>query len=199
MSSDIDAYSGTGSETLLSEVLATIEGQEDLQQLNGVTERFWDMFVIDAFIGNNDRNNGNWGILIDQKNNDIALAPVFDNGSAFFNKRSLSQMQKRLTDETAMKEDAYRTATCAYKYAGLDNEGHRINPFRFMREGGNLDCETAVARFIERVDLPRINKIITEIPEDMGTLAVMPQIQKEFYMKLLDIRLRHIKGEVTWK
>ena len=197
MSSDIEAYSGTGSETLLDEVLATISGQELLQSIEGVIERFWDMFVIDAFIGNNDRNNGNWGILIDQKTGEVSLAPVYDNGSAFFNKRSLQQMEKRLVDETAMQEDAHGTATCAYKYVGLDNEGHRINPFRFMREGGNADCKVAIERFIEKVDMKRINEIIMEIPEETGTLAVMPQIQKEFYVKLLSMRLAHIGGEKT--
>ena len=60
MSSDLDEYSGTGSETLLDEVLATIQGEVFLKQNVGVLERFWDMFVVDAFIGNNDRNNGNW-------------------------------------------------------------------------------------------------------------------------------------------
>ena len=196
MSSDVEAYSGTGSETLLDEVLATIKGQDELKILPGVTERFWNMFVIDAFIGNNDRNNGNWGILIDQKSGGISLAPIYDNGSAFFNKRSLAQMQKRLADDVLMQEDAYKTATCAYKYVGLDNEGHRINPFRFMREGGNADCEAAIVRFLEKVNLNRITEMIMDIPEDVGTLAVMPQIQKEFYIKLLRVRLRYIKGEL---
>jgi len=196
MSSDVEAYSGTGSETLLDEVLATIKGQDELNLLPGITERFWDMFVIDAFIGNNDRNNGNWGIIISQKTGETSIAPVYDNGSAFFNKRSLAQMQKRIADEAAMHEDAYKTATCVYKYVGLDNEGHRINPFRFMREGGNVDCEAAIMRFISKVDLKRITEIIMDIPESGGTLAVMPQIQKEFYTTLLDIRLRHIKGEL---
>jgi len=198
MSSDVEVYSGTGSETLLDEVLATINGQDELKLLPGVTERFWDMFVIDAFIGNNDRNNGNWGITIGQQTGETDIAPVYDNGSAFFNKRSLAQMQKRIADEDAMQEDAYKTATSAYKYVGLDNEGHRINPFRFMREGGNADCAAAVARFITKVDMERITKIIINIPENVGTLAVMPQVQKEFYIKLLNVRLRYIKGELEW-
>jgi len=195
MASDIEAYSGTGSETLLGEVLATIDGQDDLQSIPSVLERFWDMFVIDAFIGNNDRNNGNWGILIDQETGELSLAPVYDNGSAFFNKRSLDQMQKRLLDETAMHEDAYKTATCAYKYVGLDNEGHRINPFNFMRNGGNIDCGAAIKRFIDKLNMKRITEIIQDIPEDVGTLAVMPSIQKEFYIRLLEIRAQYIAGK----
>lgn len=30
-------------------------------------QRFWDMFVVDALIGNNARNNGDWGVLVNNK------------------------------------------------------------------------------------------------------------------------------------
>lgn len=29
-----------------------------------VKEKFWDMFIIDVFIGNTNRHNGNWGFLL---------------------------------------------------------------------------------------------------------------------------------------
>ena len=196
MSSDLDEYSGTGSETFLDEVLATIQGEAALQGVDGVLERFWDMFVIDAFIGNNDRNNGNWGLLWNHDTGVAELTPVYDNGNAFFNKRSLKQMEKRLTDEEAMKQDAYGTLVCVYKYTGLDNEGHQIHPFRFIRETEDLDCKAAVMRFLERVDMNEIRGLIESIPESIGNLSVMPNIQKEFYKELLTIRLAEFKGSV---
>ena len=156
-------------------------------------ERFWDMFIIDAFIGNNDRNNGNWGILIDAVSRQHTLAPVYDNGNAFFNKRGIAQMQKRLGSNADMKNDAYNIE-CAYKYTGLDNEGHKINPFDFIAKGGNEDCARAAARFINVVDIAKIEAIINEIPEHCGMLAVMPQVQKDFYIKLLRIRLDMINS-----
>jgi len=194
MASDVDSYSGTGSETLLDEVLATIVGHEKLKSIPGVLERFWDMFVVDAFIGNNDRNNGNWGILFHPGNKEFTLAPVYDNGNAFFNKRSLVQMSKRINDEKAMQEDAYQTQLCAYKYTGLDNEGHKINPFKYIKSGDNADCNAAVLRFINTVDMNMIEKMINNIPEESGNLAVMPQIQKEFYKELMRIRLDVIRN-----
>jgi hypothetical protein len=195
MSSDLDSFSGTGSETLLSEVLATLQGQEDLRSLEGSTSRFWDMFVIDAFIGNNDRNNGNWGILIDNEGL-VSLAPVYDNGNSFFNKRSLVQMEKRLSDINLIREDAFETTVCAYKYTGLDNEGHSINPFTFIEKGENNDCSLATLRFINNVDISAIENIIDSVPESLGSLAVMPPVQKEFYKQLLRQRLIKLKGIV---
>ncbi|MFR5091059.1 MAG: hypothetical protein ACLTDR_02660 [Adlercreutzia equolifaciens] len=52
-----------GEVILLGDVLATIETSDLLRRVPGVRERFWDMFVVDAFIKNPDRNNGNWGAL----------------------------------------------------------------------------------------------------------------------------------------
>ena len=194
MSSDLESYSGTGSETLLGEVLATIGGQEELKSIPGVLERFWDMFVVDAFIGNNDRNNGNWGILINSFDGEITLAPVFDNGNAFFNKRSLAQMTKRMKNEKLMQDDAYNNPLCAYKYTGLDNEGQRINPFTFIKSGENKDCAAAVSRFISAIDMNAIEKIVYSIPESDGSLAIMPDVQKEFYLQLMRLRLEYLRG-----
>ena len=190
MSSDTDSYSGSGSETLLTEVLATLSGQTDLASIPGAKERFWQMFVIDAFIGNNDRNNGNWGILIGDT--DVTLAPVYDNGNAFFNKRSIAQMEKRIKDKNLIAQDAYQTLTCAYKYKGLDNEGHRINPFVFIASGDNPDCTNAVRWFMENVNMSEILGIIDGIPESFDGFAVMPEIQKAFYKELLAVRYNKI-------
>jgi hypothetical protein len=154
-----------------------------------VLDRFWDMFVVDAFIGNNDRNNGNWGILVDQRNMEFTLAPVYDNGNAFFNKRSLVQMEKRLNDENLMQEDAYQNPLCAYKHTDLNNEGQKINPFSFIARGENSDCNAAALRFINTVNINTIEKIIKSIPETAGNLTIMPQIQKTFYLELMRIRL----------
>ena len=198
MSNDVDEYSGTGSETFLDEVLATIQGEKTLQEVGGVMERFWDMFVVDAFIGNNDRNNGNWGLVTSWGNNPIPpkLAPIYDNGNAFFNKRSTQQMEKRLTDEDAMKQDAYQGPTCAYKYVDLDSGGHKINPFKFIEEAKNIDCQSALLRFLGRVNMERIEVLINSIPESIGVLSVMPDIQKEFYLELLKLRLEKLKSLV---
>ena len=194
MTGDLEAYSGTGSETLLEEVLATISGQDELITIPGVKERFWDMFVIDAFIGNNDRNNGNWGILVDDVNMKTSLAPVFDNGNAFFNKRSITIMEKRLSDEKAMHEDAYITPRCVYKYTGTDTDGEKINPFKFIEQGEHPDCNTAVSRFINKVDFNKIKCIVNDIPDVFGTISIIPEIQKRFYLELMKIRLDKLRN-----
>lgn len=45
-------------------------------------DRFWDMFIVDALIGNFDRHGGNWGFI--KRNNQYRIAPVYDNGSSLY-------------------------------------------------------------------------------------------------------------------
>ena len=64
----------------LYEILMTIQEHPFLEGMVGVREHFWNMFVVDALIGNTDRNNSNWGIII-REDGTKELAPVYDNGN----------------------------------------------------------------------------------------------------------------------
>ena len=129
---------------------------------------------------------------------DAALAPVYDNGNAFFNKRSLAQMEKRLTDKKAMHEDACLSPLCAYKYSDPDpaKAGQRINPFTFITGGENSDCSAAAFRFVNKANLATIKNIIDCIPETADGLTVMPLGQKAFYMELMRIRFEQISDHI---
>ena len=72
----IDSETG-GHGTELSDVLTTIDLQHFVDPV-AVRRRFWDMFVVDALLGNFDRHNGNWGFLVDERTGQSELAPVFD-------------------------------------------------------------------------------------------------------------------------
>ena len=66
--------------TELDDILFSIHEQPAIDPKE-LEERFWDMFIVDALIGNWDRHNGNWGVLYDTVRDMVALAPVFDCGS----------------------------------------------------------------------------------------------------------------------
>ncbi|MCM1040635.1 MAG: HipA domain-containing protein [Ruminococcus sp.] len=75
----LDSESG-GNGTELEDILDTIDKQQYLSPLD-LQAYFWDMFVIDALLGNFDRHNGNWGFLFDDNTQKATIAPVFDCGS----------------------------------------------------------------------------------------------------------------------
>lgn len=54
---------------------------KDFLEIDDIEEKFWDMFVIDALIGNTNRHNGNWGFISDLKNNKFYFSTIYDCGS----------------------------------------------------------------------------------------------------------------------
>ena len=179
------SYTGSsahGKGEVLEDVLTVIAASDILQVTPGVLERFWDMFVIDAFIRNNDRNNGNWGVFINGDGTG-SLAPVFDNGNALFNKRNPSVAQQRLGNEYEMEQDALGTGTSFF----MDESGNHLHPFAYMESMVNADCSAAVLRFYERLDMVRIKEILDEIPETAYGLEVITVYQKEHYKKMFEL------------
>src|SRR5699024_5357934 len=75
----IDSEHG-GSGTELSDLLESIEKQQFVSPTEAA-DHFWNVFVVDAFLGNFDRHNGNWGFLYDPVFKTAEIAPVFDCGS----------------------------------------------------------------------------------------------------------------------
>ena len=63
------------------------------------------MFIVDALLGNFDRHNGNWGILVDEEKQTAEIAPVYDCGSCLYPQLAAGEMKdvlekkKKLTDE----------------------------------------------------------------------------------------------------
>ena len=164
---------GTGTD--LSAVLNTINNHPVLKGVPGVMERFWDMFIVDALIGNTDRNNGNWGILKDLDDH-VRLAPVYDNGNSFANKASPRQMEESLKDEKRMENLAYVARTCVFK-----KNGKNINPYTFIALLENVDCNLAVERIVPRISIQKLYQIVDETP-------IIGETEKNFCKKLLEIR-----------
>ena len=58
----------------LYEIMMTIQEHPFLHDVPGVKQHFWSMFIMDALIGNTDRNNSNWGIILRKdRSKEIAL------------------------------------------------------------------------------------------------------------------------------
>lgn len=166
----------------LRDALTVIDHSELLRRTPGALERFWDMFVIDGFIRNNDRNNGNWGILA-KKDGTLCMAPVFDNGNAFFNKRNPSVAARRLQDEESIAQDALGTSVSFFL---TDDERH-IHPFEYIESLQNQDCTDALLRFAEKLDMGKVWNIIDSIPETAFGLNVISKEQKELYYRMMEV------------
>ena len=76
LSTNLDKKIGTE----LNEIMEVIEESKMINTRETI-EKFWDMFVIDALIGNTDRHNENWGFLLDLESGKVKFAPIYDCGS----------------------------------------------------------------------------------------------------------------------
>ncbi|WP_165247955.1 HipA domain-containing protein [Adlercreutzia sp. ZJ141] len=177
-----------GESVYLGDVLAAIETSDLLKRTPGVRERFWDMFVVDAFIKNPDRNNGNWGLLMRQ-NMTYELAPVYDLGSSLFSKRSSSVAQRRMASAEALEQDAFGANVSCYRLVDENGESHAIHPFDYMRNSANPDLKAAISRFLTAVDMRIINDIIDDVPTEAYGHIIMSDAVRESRKALLQKRL----------
>lgn len=136
----------TGSGVVLADVRAAINRIPELAGIDGVRERFWDMFVTDAFIRNIDRNNTNWGVLSDRKGH-YRLAPVYDNGNSFNNKRTEAAIERRLSKDELIRQDALDVRSCY-----ITDKGKPIAPLKYIASGQDPQCTLAFGRFMERYE-----------------------------------------------
>lgn len=164
-----------GSGTELEDILETIEKQQYVDPVR-LKEHFWEMFAVDALLGNFDRHNGNWGFLYDPKEKKREIAPVYDCGSCLLPQADDGVMRTVLSDKEAMNLRIYRFPTSAVKL-----RGNKINYYDFLSSAGYEECNRAVRCIYERADMEKIGKFIDEVP-------YISELQKEFYKRYLSAR-----------
>ena len=165
--------------TELADILSTIDEQTAMDS-ETLKTRFWDMFIVDALIGNWDRHNGNWGFLYNNATDEVTLAPVFDCGSSLFPQADEDLMEKILSDKNELNHRIFDIPLSAITY-----NGKKINYFKFLSEGKFPDCNKALKRIASRIDMKKIYEIIDNTP-------TVTELQKEFYKTMLTARKERI-------
>lgn len=166
-------HNGTGTE--LSDVLETIEKQEFVNPKE-LLEHFWNVFVIDALLGNFDRHNGNWGFLFDDETQTAEIAPVFDCGSCLLPQADEKIMKSILENEDELNARIFQFPTSAIKL-----NDRKINYYDFISSMDNKDCNAAILRIVPKIKLDNINDFI-------DNTAYISDLQKEFYKTYITAR-----------
>ena len=174
----IDSEHG-GSGTELSDILESIEKQRFVNP-EKLLEHFWNVFVVDALLGNFDRHNGNWGFLYDSKTDTAEIAPIFDCGSCLLPQADEKVMRNVLNNEDELNARIYRFPTSAVKL-----DGQKINYYDFLMSGEYDDCDEAIVRIVPRIDMEKIEQLINETP-------YITDLQKDFYKAYINARYEKI-------
>lgn len=153
-----------------------------LTNVEETVERFWDMYIVDALIGNFDRHGANWGFL--KRENQYRIAPVFDNGSSLFPRLNDDEKIKSVLDsEGEMERRIYGFPT-----SQIQLRGKKSSYYDVIRSLQFAECNEAVRRIYPRVNLAGIKELIDSI-EDLSTL------RKEFYFEIVQSRYEKLIKE----
>lgn len=176
-------FNSTGSTHVVNfeELLLHLEHNEILTNVDGLKELFYDMLVVDIFINNSDRNNGNWGIIRSPGHPDRP-APIFDNGGSFNGKTPDSRLERMMKSENIMKDSIVN---------GITVFGKEGKPF-LSKDIIKLDIpelRQAIVKNVPKIkeNLENFYHLIDELPDK----ACSP-VRKEFYKQSLAIRLELI-------
>ncbi len=160
-------------ETELEDIIEVINVITKTMKVKELKEKFWDMFIIDSLIGNKDRHNGNWGILLNKITNISEFAPIYDCGSCLNSTLSDSEIEN--LSETEIKNLAINTYSC------IKENGKKINAMSYIKSLKNRDCNNAIFRVFDKIDLNKIEEFINNVEG-------ITNIRKEFYKKIIKIR-----------
>lgn len=187
-------FNSTGSSHFvdLEELLLHINYNDILKDIPGIKERFWDMVVIDSWINNSDRNNGNWGIIRVPGKSD-RLAPIFDNGGSFNGKTPDSRLKKIHDNNDVMMKSVLNGQTSfAINEQPILVRQLMLEPDKIAARVPSFDkadLEKALERNCHAIEMnmDRIEELIYSIPAE-----ICSEIRKKFYLASLYLRFNEI-------
>ena len=140
-----------------------------------IKDYFWDMFVVDAFIGNGDRHLDNWG-LIEMTDGTLSPAPSYDCGSSLSPLKSDEKKRELLADGNEFKQEEYNL-----------NSVYRMNNKRVLYHEIFKNPPEDLHRAIQRI-VPRIKTASAQIDRLIDSTEGLSDISKEYMKKSLLLR-----------
>jgi hypothetical protein len=165
-------------ETELEDIMEVIE-ESKMLDTEIIKNKFWEMFVVDSLIGNTDRHNGNWGFLLNKKTGNINFSPIYDCGSCLNPMLEDEEIEK--INQTELKNLAINCYSC------LKENNKKINYMTYLKETKNEECNNAIKRIFENIN-------INEIKEFINNIECMSEIRKNFYNNIIEQRYDIIKN-----
>lgn len=145
-------------------------------------ERFWDMFVVDALVGNYNRNASNWGVLLNTLTDSYKLAPVYGLGRTLFTFPYLSdEASWIISNDFEMLKKGF-----AYPFPSSPNKTDEFfGYYDILSSNCDNNCSKALVRIFPRIDMNKIFSIVDNTP-------YLSEERKGFYKKVLQLRYEAI-------
>ena len=163
----------------IMEILSLNNKLEDPEK---TVRQFWELYILDALLGNFDRHGGNWGFI--KQDNRYSLAPIFDNGSCIYPK---------LTDENHMEliiNSVEETEKRIYEFpkSQILLDGKKSSYYEVINSLKYPECNEALRTVFKRFDYKQVEKIIE-------TTECLSRVQMNFYKHMVLKRYQLILKE----
>lgn len=147
--------------------------------------QFWNMFILDAILGNRDRHHGNWGYLVYK--NGYIMAPIYDNGSCLF-----PDVNKQISQYYIGNIDFFRERAEKYPASLLmefrNGRNMRTNYYEYIgRQDKNSEFESAYRQMIN-IGEQRVFNAILKATNNI----LIPWNIRNFYIDIVMYRYMHI-------
>ena len=163
------------------DIMQMLRDNSKLTDVNETISLFWEMFIVDAFLGNFDRHGGNWGFLKTQ--NKYRLAPIFDNSSCLYpNMTDEDEMQNVINSHLEADKRIFNFPTSQIKL-----QGNKSSYFDVIHSLSFPECNNALVNIYCKIDLAKIFRLIDEVEG-------ITQIHREFYKHMIQERFTKIIG-----
>lgn len=162
-----------------TDIMRMLADNVKLTDVKETIDMFWNIYVVDALIGNFDRHGGNWGFL--KKDNRYSLAPVFDNGSCLFPQLTDDDdMEKIMSSEELTNERIYKFPTSQVQLNGKKSSYYEVISSLLFKE-----CNDAVIKVCQKYSRQKIEELIDETP-------FLTDTHKAFYKYIIAQRYEKI-------
>ena len=160
------------------DIVKLLRANKKLTNVEETVSSFFEIYIVDALIGNFDRHGANWGFL--KKDNKYYLASVFDNGSSLFSQISDEQIVDIIDNEEEINRRIYEFPT-----SQIQLDGKKSSYFDVISSLRFEECNKALLKVFPKVDLEKFNVLIDSI-------EIISDTRKTFLKKMLKERYEKI-------
>ena len=160
------------------DIVLLLEKNRKITNVDETISIFFEMYIVDALLGNFDRHGANWGFL--KKENKYQLAPIFDNGSCLFPQLvNEDEMNYILNNENELNERIYKFPTSQIKLGNKKSSYYEVISSLKYKE-----CNEALIKIYPKVDINKIGELINSLD--------ISNIHKNFYTSIIMERYKKI-------
>ena len=161
------------------DIMLLLSANKKITNVEETISSFFEIYIVDALLGNFDRHGANWGFL--KKDNNYYMAPVFDNGSCLFpNMADEDEMKQIINDEKQINMRVYKFPTSQIKL-----DGNKSSYFEVISSLKYVEINKALKKIYPLINLD----IIFHLIDDIGVIS---DIHKSYYKTMIKHRYEKI-------